>query len=71
MKAKIRIDTFSDVLKFVNITSNLSGKIVVTDDTGLCVSAKSILGMLHAMEFQNLWCESENDIYNNIKDFVI
>lgn len=70
IKVKIRLDTFSDATHFVEIASNLKGKIVITDGAGLCVSAKSILGALHAMEFENLWCESETDIYNEIKEFV-
>lgn len=71
MRNKIRLDTSKDAQTFVNITSKLEGKIVVKDPNGLCVNAKSILGALHAMEFTELWCESENDIYMKIKDFII
>ena len=70
-KLKIEIDTMSDANEFVAITSKLPGKIVVVDNNGLAVNAKSILGMLYAMEFEELWCESENDIYYNIEKFVI
>lgn len=71
MRNKIRIDTIQDVNKFVNITSQLEGKITITDNAGLTVNAKSVLGALHAMEFEELWIESENDIYSAIEPFVV
>ena len=63
MKAKIRLDTMHDAAKFVNVTSQLDGQIIVSDQKGLRVNAKSLMGMLYALEFEELWCESENDIY--------
>lgn len=71
MRNKIRIDTIQDVNKFVNITSQLEGRITITDNAGLTVNAKSVLGALHAMEFEELWIESEKDIYSAIEPFVI
>ena len=71
MKVKIRLDTGADAIKFSNIASALEGNINVVDNKGLRVSAKSILGMLYAMEFEELWCESEKDIYSHIVDFII
>lgn len=71
MRNKIRIDTIQDVNKFVSITSQLDGKITITDNAGLTVNAKSVLGALHAMEFEELWIESEKDIYSAIEPFVI
>lgn len=70
MKAKIRLDTHTDALEFSRICEKLEGKIVVTDSNGLCVNAKSVLGMLYALEFDNLWCESQYDIYRNIEAFI-
>lgn len=71
MKNKIRIDTMQEVSKFIGIVSQLDGKITITDNQGLCVNAKSVLGALHALEFTELWCESENDIYTAIEDFIV
>jgi phosphotransferase system HPr-like phosphotransfer protein len=70
MRLRIRLDTFRDAADFADITSKLSGKITITDGAGLCVNAKSVLGALHAMEFEEIWCESEEDIWYNIKDFM-
>ena len=70
-KLQIELDTMTDVTEFVSITSKLSGAIVVVDNKGMRVNAKSILGMLYAMEFEELWVESDEDIYNAISKFVI
>lgn len=71
MKVKIRLDTITDANRFVAITSKLEGKITITDASGLRVNAKSLLGALHALEFSEIWCESEKEIYGAIGDFVI
>jgi hypothetical protein len=70
-RCKINLDTDSDVARFVNIAAKLPGQIVVVDGEGLCVSARSILGMLYAMTFTELWCEADTDIYKHIESFVI
>ena len=54
MKVKINLDMLKDVQDFVNITSNLQGKITVTDGEGLVVNAKSLMGMLYSLEFSEL-----------------
>lgn len=71
MKARIRLDTMRNVQDFVNIASAMHGNVYITDNAGLKVSAKSLLGALYAMEFDELWCEAEEDIYHNIQDFII
>lgn len=71
MKIQIRLDTMSDVQRFVSIATAHSGDVHITDGNGLRVSAKSLLGAIYAMEFDNIWCESEEDIYHAIEDFII
>jgi len=71
-KYKIVLDTVSDVNKFVSIVNEfLNSTITVTDNNGLRVNAKSLMGMLYALEFEELWCESDTEIYEKIKDYVI
>jgi len=71
-KYKIVLDTVSDVNKFVSIANSfLNSTITVTDNNGLRVNAKSLMGMLYALEFEELWCESDTEIYEKIKDYVI
>lgn len=71
MRVQIRLDTLHDVQDFVNIVTRMHGNIYITDNAELKVSAKSLLGAIYAMEFEELWCESEEDIYRNIQDFII
>lgn len=71
MKVKIRLDTYQDAKSFNAIASRLKGNIYITDNQGLKVSAKSLLGSLYALEFDELWCESDEDIYRNIQDFIV
>ena len=71
MRAKIRLDTGRDAQRFVAIATKSKGKVYITDGDHLKVSAKSLLGALYAMEFDNLWCEAEEDIYHAIEEFII
>lgn len=72
MKYKIILDTVSDVTTFVkNVTSVADATVTVTDNRGLRVNAKSLMGMLYALEFDELWCESNTEIYEKIKEFVV
>lgn len=71
-KYKIILDTVSDVNTFIkNVISEPKASVTVTDDRGLRVNAKSLMGMLYALEFDELWCESDIEIYDKIKQFVI
>ena len=71
MRVQINLDTMKNVQRFVNIASAHKANVYITDNAGLCVSAKSLLGALYAMEFDELWCECDEDIFTAIKDFVI
>jgi hypothetical protein len=71
MRAQIRLDTYQDVRNFVDIATRCHGQVYITDGAGLKVSAKSLLGALYAMEFEDLWCEAEEDIYRNTSDFIV
>lgn len=68
---KIRIDTVAEANEFVKIASTLAGKVIITDKQGLRVNGKSILGALHSMEFDELWCDSDVDIYQVLNKFII
>ena len=70
-KHKIRLDTLSDVNEFVKITSQLEGRIILTDGNHFTVNARSTLGALYSLEWDNLYVESEFCIYTAIEKFVI
>lgn len=71
MRAKIRLDTMKDIKQLVAICTKIKEPVYITDGTGLKVSAKSVLGVRYSMEFANIWCECEKDIYHLIEQFTI
>ena len=74
MKVRITLDTITDIGNFVVAVSHATGKndkVYVTDGDRCCINAKSFLGLIAARDFDELWCESEKDIYSSIKAFII
>ena len=71
MKVKIRLDTVTDIARFVLIASQVKSNVLLTNNEGMCTNGKSFLGVAHAHEFENLWCECEEDIYSKITDFIV
>lgn len=68
---KICLDTMSDVREFVKIVQDYDKhNIFITDGNQMRVNAKSIIGVLYSMEFDNIWIESDIDIYSKISKFV-
>ena len=70
-KIKIRLETYSDVHEFVNIASQIDSNIKLIDGQDYCINAKSILGSLAALEWNELYCVSDEDIYSKIAKFAI
>lgn len=70
MKMKINLDTMKDAMAFVKAVATLEGNITLTDGSGLRVNAKSTLGVIYSLEFNDLWVESEKDIYSHIYQFM-
>lgn len=70
MKVKVRLDTVTDIANFVLVASQVKSDVYLTNNNGLKVDGKSFLGVAHASEFTELWCECEKDIYSSIKDFI-
>ena len=71
MKYRIRLDTMSDVNKFVKIATKYPGKIMLSDGENFTVSGKSLLGAMYTMEWDQVFCESDTEIYRLIKDFIV
>ena len=67
---KINIDTMDDAKNIVAIAGKLGGKIVLRSGSKFSVNAKSLLGCLASMEWDELYCESEVDIYTHISEFA-
>ena len=72
MRSKIRLETLTDINNFIKVVTPLPGKIVVKNtNEDFIVNAKSIFVMICAMNYDDLWVESENDIYSHISEFVV
>jgi hypothetical protein len=71
MRAKIRLDSMKDITQFVALCAKVPVPVHITDGAGLRISAKSVLGVMYSMEFAEIWCECEKDIYNEIEHFII
>ncbi|MDO4562205.1 MAG: hypothetical protein Q4C12_00065 [Clostridia bacterium] len=70
-KHKIELITTSDIYDFVNIASSAKGNVSLIDDTGFCVSGKSLLGAMAAVEWKSLYCISDEDIYSSIQKYCV
>ena len=71
MRYKIRLDTMADVNRFVGIATKFPGKISLTDGDNFTVNGKSLLGAMYTFEWDQIYCESETEIYRLIKDFIV
>ena len=66
----MRLDTQTEIADFVNRVSSVSAPVFLTSGA-YCVNGKSLLGAIYTLEWGDLWCESEQDIYHLIEDFII
>lgn len=71
MRQRIRLDTMTDIQKFVNMASQVEENVTLEDGAGLCVSAKSLLGSLYAMEFEVIYCCCERDITSSLINWIV
>lgn len=71
MRYRIRLETMADVNKFVGIATKIQGKLTLTDGDNFTVNGKSLLGAMYTFEWDQIYCESETEIYHLIKDFIV
>ena len=70
-KHKIELTTGDDIKEFVNIATEETGVVRLIDGSGFCVNGKSLLGAMATVEWNSLYCESEDDIYHKIQRFCV
>ena len=70
MRVKVELETMNDVTQFVAIATKVAEPVYLVGEH-FRVSAKSLLGALYTMEWDDVWCECERDIYTKIEKFVI
>lgn len=67
----IELNTYQDILGFVTKTSSVSDNCEILVTSGKLVgNAKSLLNMLATVEWDELICQSDEDIYTLIKPWV-
>ena len=71
MKYKIELVTLQDINDFVKIATAHDFRITLTDGKEFCVSAKSFMGAMATVEWDELYCESEKEIYGEIAKFIV
>lgn len=71
MRMKVNLDTMSSIQKFVEVVSRIDNKVTLTDGNGFCVSSKSLLGCLAAMEWAEIYCECDRDISGAILPWIV
>lgn len=74
MRERIRLDTASDLARFVLAVNRVPKDVKVyvkNKDGSLSIDGKSFLGLAHAKEFEELYCVCERDIYSMIQEFVV
>ena len=70
MRNRITLDTVRDIKEFVAIASQIPHPVFLVSGSGFRVSAKSILGAIASMTFNELWVECETNIYRHIQQFI-
>ena len=71
MRVRVRLDTMSDINKFVRIATSIPEKVFLEDTEGHKASAKSILGVLYSMEFDEIYCTCDRDISGSLLPWII
>lgn len=70
-KYRIRLDTLKDAERFAYAAQTIPERVVVKDNDGHCVNGKSLLGTLYAMEFTELWCETDSENSYFLMPFLV
>ena len=72
-KYKVNVITQSDLIEFVTIATKLGDDVqvrVLNDDNTFICNGKSLLGVRHAMEWNNMYIDSNVDIYTKFAKFI-
>ena len=63
MRVKIHLDTMTQINAFVRDMTRCGANVFLTDkERNFIVSAKSMLGAVYSMEWDEVWCEADENI---------
>lgn len=68
---KLELITMGDIKGFVDTVTRLPGEIHLSDGSGFCVNAKSLLGAVATVEWADLYCYSEYEIGEYIAKYCV
>lgn len=72
MRNKINLVTMTDITEFVRICESIEGRVeLFCGKKGYRVNARSVLGCIAAIEWNELWVESDEDIYDKIEKWIV
>ena len=70
-KHKIELITTADIREFVKVAESIEGEVKLSDGKGFCVDGKSLLGVMTAVEWNSLYCVTEDDVYSQIQKYCV
>jgi len=71
MRVKINLDTMTKITQFVSDATKYNGQIYLTDaKRNFIVSAKSMLGAVYSVEWDEVWCECDSDIFQIVGKYM-
>lgn len=70
-RTKIRLDTLSSVNKFVEVMGQLDYPVWLEDGGGCRVSARSMLGALYSLEWDDIYCYCDIDITAKLMPWMV
>lgn len=71
-KYKIELVTLTDVKTFTEIASSQSEDIQIhLTDGNYIINARSILGVMYALEWNNLWLIASEPVYDAFKNYIV
>ncbi len=71
MRIKIRLDTMGDIQEFVAAATAIPEKVSLEDNSGNRVSAKSLLGAIYTVEWDEIYCYCDRDISGHLAKWII
>lgn len=71
MRIKIRLDTMNDIQEFVAAATAIPEKVSLEDNSGNRVSAKSLLGAIYTVEWDEIYCYCDRDISGHLAKWII
>lgn len=71
MKIKVNLDTMQNIYDFVKICTSINEEIHLTNGKDFRVSAKSLIGAIATMDWNEVYAESDKDISFALRNFTI